>query len=178
MNIEESVTQAIEALFTENRREGKPLYVRRHLPDDLDVMVGDFVKMFMQAAPAERARISAAVPPRAKGLFTCFATRMATLGVREHSRQRLLEGLVALVIEGYKDDFRDTIIRLAPLYDAAVKNGLDAQELFNEAADYLDNATATDTREFPQREPEKRTLKSMGFRESFDADGFKYEKTF
>ena len=82
-------------------------------------MVSDLVKMFMQDTILERREIIDAIPSRAGAFLTCFAGRMATLGVREQSRQRLLEGLVALVMEDYKEDFRDNIIYLAQLYDAA-----------------------------------------------------------
>jgi len=32
--------------------------------------------------------------------------------------------------------------------------------------------------EFPQRKPEDRSLEAMCYKESFDADGFKYERAF
>lgn len=178
MGIEGEVARTIEVIMAENKRDGKPLYSFRPIPDELDVIIGDFVRRFMQATLPERKRISDAVPLREGALLYCFAGRMATLGVREQSRQRLLEGLIALIIEGYKEDFRDNIIRLGPLYDAALKIGADPQVLFEEAAAYLSNAPARDIAEFPQREPEDKTLKAMGYKESSDADGFKYERTF
>lgn len=177
MEIEKEVARTVKEIMAENKRAGKPLYSFRSIPCEIDKMAGDFVRTFMQASPLERSRISASVPPREGAFLTCFAERMATLGVREQSRQRLLEGLVALVIEGYKEDFRDNIINVAPLYDAALKINVDPQALFNEAAAYLSNAPAQDIIEFPQREPYERSLAAMGYKESSDADGFKYERT-
>lgn len=177
MDIGERVVRAVEIIYAENRRDGKPLYAFRAIPCEIDTLISDFVRMFMQAAMPERRLIIDAIPPRAGGFLTCFAERMATLGVRKQSRQILLEGLVALVVESYKEDFRDNLINLAPLYDAALRTGVDPQALFNEAASYLNNAPARDIAEFPRRKLEDRDLASMGFIESSDADGFKYERT-
>ena len=178
MGVEETVAQTMQLINAENQREGRPLYSFRPIPCELDMLISELVKLFMKAEENERRCISTAVPPADGCFLTCFAERMATLGVRERSRQRLLEGLVALVMEGYKEDFRDNMINLAPLYDAAVKLGVEPQELFNEAAAHLNNAPARDLIEFPQRKPEDRSLEAMYFKESHDADGFKYERLF
>lgn len=177
VRIKELVRQKIDEFDRENTRNNQPMYPKRPIPCEIDALISDFVRMFMQASPPDRWQISAAVPPRDGAFFIHFAQRMATLGVRDQSRQRLLEGLVALLIEGYKEDFRDNIISLGPLYDAALKINVAPQELFDEAAAYLDNGPARDIMEFPQREPGNRSLGAMGFIESSDADGFKYQRT-
>jgi len=178
MDIEQNVARLIKVMMDANKRTGEPLYSFRRIPCGIDALISDFVRMFMLAVPCERQRICAAVPPMEGALFYCFAGRMATLGVRERSRQRLLEGLVALIIEGYKQDFRDNIIRLGPLHDAAMRIDTNPRELFDEAAAYFSNAAATDIVGFPRRAPENRSLEAMGFKESYDADGFKYERTY
>ena len=177
MSIDEKVAKTVKAIMAENKHVGKPLYSFRPIPCEIDRIAGEFVRMFMQAPSAERRQISAAVPAGEGAFLIHFAQRMAALGVREQSRERILEGLVALIIEDYKEDFRDNIIRLGPLYDAALKIAVDPQALFNEAAAYLNNAPARDILEFPLREPDDRSLDAMGFKESSDADGFKYERT-
>jgi hypothetical protein len=177
MDTEEYVERVVGSINAEHERNDQPKYPWRPLPCVLDSLVGDFVRVFMQASEPERWRLSAAVPPEDGAFLTCFAERMASLGVRERSRARLLEGLVALVIEGYKDDFRSNMVCLAPLYDAALKIGVDAQVLFEEAAGYLRNAPYRDIVEFPRRKPENRSLEAMGYEDSNDAAGFKYNRT-
>jgi hypothetical protein len=81
-------------------------------------------------------------------------------------------------MEDYKVDFRDTLIRVAPIYDASLRIGLNPLVLFSEAAAFYSNETATDIASFPARPQEKRTLAAMGYKESSDADGFKYERNF
>lgn len=162
----------------ENVRSDKPLYAFRPIPCELDTMIEVFVREFMHAPLPERNQIVAAIPAEDGAFFISFAQRMATLAVRERSRERLLEGLVALIIEDFKEDWRDNIIRLAPLYDAGLKIDLEPQVLFNEAAAYFNNDPAIEIANFPARPAELKTLRAMGFRESSDNDGFKYERDY
>ena len=168
----------MKLMNAENVRPNKPLYTFRPIPCELDQIVQGLVELFMNATPAERGEIIATIPSDDGGFLICFAGRMATMGVREHSRERLLEGLVALIVEDYKVDFRDTLIRVAPIYDATLKIGVEPEELFSEAAAFYSNETAIDIANFPARPQEKRTLAAMGYKESSDADGFKYERDY
>lgn len=178
MNLAERVTKAIELMNAENVHSNKPLYSFRPIPCELDQIVRDLVELFMKSSLSERNEIIKKIPPEEGGFLICFAGRMATMGVRERSRERLLQGLVALIMEGYKEDFRDTLIRVGPIYDASLKIGLDAQQLFDEAAEVFANQTANDIKDFPNRPPDLRSLRAMGYKESSDSDGFKYERDY
>jgi len=174
----ESVIRALEMMNAENVRAGKPLYSFRPIPCELDEIVHGLVELFMNATPSERSEIIGLIPSDDGGFLIAFASRMATMGVREQSRERILDGLVALIMEDYKVDFRDTLMRVAPLYDATLKIGLDPEAVFREAAAFFGNETATNIVDFPSRPPELRTLNGMGFKESSDADGFRYVRSY
>ena len=109
MDIQKKVTRAIEMMNAENVRDNKPLYSSRRIPCELDSLMGVFVREFMHASLPERKQIVAAIPPEDGAFFISFAERMATLAVREQYRELLLEGLVALIIEDFKEDYRDNI---------------------------------------------------------------------
>ena len=99
---------------------------------------------------------------------------MASLGVRERSRQRLLEGLLALVIEDYRADYRDSLIVLAALSDAATKISVTPEELFAEAASYSNNSVVSNITEFHKWDPADWSLKAVGYKEVNGPDGFRY----
>jgi hypothetical protein len=148
------------------------------LPSELDEKIREFVHVYLQASPAERKLILSRVNETHSFKFIIFAERAAALGVREQSRQRLLEGLVALLIEGFKFDMRDTLKRFAPLYHSATKIGVDPADLFNEAASYADNEVARTMTEFPSRKPEDRGLSAFLYKEVNAPDGFRYESVY
>jgi hypothetical protein len=50
-----------------------------------------------------------------------------------------LEGLLALIVEDYRVDWRDNLTRLAVLYDAAARIGISPDEVFSEAASFVAN---------------------------------------
>lgn len=69
---------------------------------------------------------------------------------------------------------RDTIVRLAPLYHSATKIGIDAAALFLEAASFWGGRAGQIIAAFPLRNPEDRSLESMGYSESANEGGFIY----
>jgi hypothetical protein len=101
---------------------------------------------------------------------------MAALAVRKGSKEILLQGLAALVLDGGKFDVRENISVMAPLYDAALKIGADPVEVFARTADLAENEVADALRDFPNRPDDLKSLIAMNFVESEDQDGFVYEK--
>jgi hypothetical protein len=110
-------------------------------------------------------------------VLLAFAERMAALGVRERSRQRLFEGLIAIVIENFRYDTRENILILSLLNHSCVKIGVDPVELFREAASFADQEAADELNQFVKRPPESKGIKSMGYKEVMAQDGFRYQRT-
>src|SRR5262249_16995703 len=149
-------------------------YANQPIPCDLDGKVRKLVEIFISAPPEHRKVALTIDDELARDTLIAFAPRMAAAGVRENSRQRLLEGLIALIIENYSKDWRDGIIRMAPLYHAAGQIGVDPEQLFVEAASYANNDVAKDLAEFPRRKPEERSLEAMSYRIVHEPDGIRY----
>jgi hypothetical protein len=174
----ENLEKFVEELFDKLHANRKPFYYYRPIPCEFDSELSNLVNVFMKATLSERGRIISAIPAEYAAFLNTFSERTAALGVRERSRQRILEGLIALIMEDYKGDWRENIGCLAPLYDSATKIGVDPLVLFTEAASYWKNESAEIISKFPLRIPEQRSLKSMLYKEVFAADGFRYEKGF
>lgn len=171
----QDVVQFMDELFSYLVANSRPFYIYRPIPCTFDAKISELINVFMQAAHDERLRMINNMQGENSGFLFAFGERMAALAVREHSGQRLLEGLVALVLEDYKFDPRDNIVCLAPLYHSAVKIGVDPVSLFTKATSYAKNEAADAIAHFPSRPPELRSLESMGYKESYGPDGFRYE---
>jgi len=92
------------------------------------------VKMFRMADETGRRAIISRLSKAARNGFLGYAADMAVVGVRRQSPALIEQGLVALVIEGATQDFRDSVVALAKLYHSAVKLGMEAAGAFEHAA--------------------------------------------
>jgi hypothetical protein len=151
-------------------------YFHAPIPCDLDREIQTLVNLFAQSDLSTREQILSMVSEENCYALIVFSSRWAALGVREHSRQRLLEGLIALLIEGYNFDWRDSVKALGPLYHSAAKIRVDPVELFAEAASYARSEVAEVMSQFPYRKAEGRSLQAMGYKEIYTPDGFRYEQ--
>jgi hypothetical protein len=170
-NLENDLKKILDSMLDDEHTD----YLSQPIPCELDSVIGNLVSLYMKLSPTERETIHSLTKERNSYTLLAFAERMAALGVREKSRERLLEGLLSLIIENYNVDWRDNLTKLAPLYHSAVKIGVDPQGLFTEAAAYGHNEVAEITREFPQREPQNRSLEAFGYKESYEPDVFRYK---
>jgi hypothetical protein len=103
-----------------------------------------------------------------------FAERMASLAVRESSPERLLDGLLALLIGYYRVDVRDVLTVLAIIYDAGIKIGAQPDNLLLDAATMINNSIAQIMLEFTSRTPTNKSLQNFFYKEDHDLDGFRY----
>ncbi len=171
INIENDLKNLLDSLIDDEHMD----YSSQPIPCELDYVVGNLVSLYKRLSPEERETVRSLISERNSYTLLAFAERMAALGVREKSRERLLDGLLALILENYNADWRDNVTKLAPLYHSAVKIGTDPQGLFTEAASYDNNEVAEVIREFPQREPDNRSLEAFAYREHYGVDGFRYK---
>lgn len=101
---------------------------------------------------------------------------MAILAIRRESPALIHEGLTALAAEaGTGSDGRDSMVSLALLHHSAVKLGVDAARLFEQAASLTVEDFQGAIRSFPLRTPNKRDLAAWGFKEAMTKDGFDYQ---
>jgi len=170
-----SLGDKLEEAFGEIAQDETLSYCSKPIPHELDAKLSRVAKLFIESCPTERTYFFRLTHEDISFRFICFAERMATVGVREKSRQRLLEGLAALIIEDYRVDWRDNLTRLAPLYDAATKIGVSPDELFIEAASLADNSVARAITEFTKRKPEDKSLEAFEYEEVNEPNGFRYK---
>ena len=103
----------------------------------------------------ERSGVASKLNPDALGTLRTFADRMAVLAYRRQSPVLIQQGLTALAILGEVDDVRDLTFYLATLHYSALKLGMDARKVFNEAASLSPSALLQDQmRDFPLRPPD------------------------
>jgi hypothetical protein len=153
---------------------GNAWYDDAALPSVTDAAVTALVEKFMTATASQREQLSATIPMKFRAYFMSFAVRMATLGVRERSEIRLLHGLVALAIENFQVDWREDLMTLAPLNDAAIRVGADPVALFDKAASFASAPAAQQLRAFVRRHPDLKDIKVMGFSARDAPEGFAY----
>lgn len=171
INIEDDLRNIFNSLIDDEHMD----YSSQPIPYELDYVVSDLVNLYKSLSPVEREIVYSLASERNSYTLLAFAERMAALAVREKSRERLLDGLLSLIIENYNADWRDNVTKLAPLYHSAVKIGIDPQSLFTEAASYGNNEVAEVIRDFSQREPEDRSIEAFGYKETYESDGFRYK---
>lgn len=147
------------------------------IPSQLDLTVSALVTRFIEASIDIRATIQSVFTDDHSDTFITFAERMATYAVRTKSKEPIIEGLAALVLEGGKFDVREDMMVMAPLYDAALKIGADPCQLFEQAAKLLETPVSHYILEFPNRSPADRSLKAFFYVEAANQDGFVYERT-
>lgn len=111
-------------------------------------------------------------------MLDAFAVRMASLAVRRGSSAPITWGLVALTLDCYKFDDRETIPSLPPLYDAALRIEVDSQALFESVAGVAGvycGSFVAHLKRFHELPPSARNLSAARMFESSDADGFRYD---
>lgn len=174
--MKEGLGEHVAGLFAYFNANLQPYYISRPMPCEFDEKISGLVKLFIDSLPEGRKLIIDSVPADDAAILTAFAERMASLGVRENSRRRLLEGLIALVMEDYKGDWRENVMRLAPLYHSATKINVNPETLFSEAASFGNGEAAEIIAAFPSRDPKDRSLEAMWYREANNQEGFIYEQ--
>jgi len=120
---------------------------------------------FSSANPAERAEVVPHIQAEFSFVFYWFARRMAEKAIRDSSPEAIWDGLMALVLENYASDYRDSLIRLMLLYHSATKLGLNVEALFARAAALaLNPDVAMGVRSFPLRPPANRSLAAFFYK--------------
>jgi hypothetical protein len=146
-------------------------------PDHLQEAISTIIEAFRMADQPARRAIAFRVNEYLQGRLLGYATDMASLAIRRNAPDCVAQGLMALAIEGGREELRDSITALAMLYHSAVRLNMDAVKAFAEAATLAtpgDFATAMSR--FPFRPPENRDLAAFYLAEANNEDGFSYEQ--
>ncbi|HEV2952468.1 MAG TPA: hypothetical protein VG015_00050 [Candidatus Dormibacteraeota bacterium] len=153
-------------------------YLLQPYPTPLDEALDAVVSGFGSMSDAERAVWKGKVPftQRDSQVLLTYGARMATQALREGSTDRVTNGLLAHLIEGERDDWRENIIVLTLLFDAMKKLGAEPLPLFDAVASLALGDPAGETlKGFRNRKPEVLTIESMGYRTTMANQGVRYE---
>jgi|SRR5439155_8209784 len=153
-------------------------YLRQPFPIELDEAITGLVEAFRQLDIGSRSSWAKALPMEVgdSQLLLTYAVRMATQALRNGSPDHIKDGLAAVLLEGERDDWRENVIVLSLLNDAAKNIGTNPLLLFEEAARMAPSLPSRETiREFPRRKPEELAIEAMGYRISTTSDGVQYE---
>lgn len=96
--------------------------------------------------------------------FLEFMKDASKQSVIQNSKDLLIKGLYANIIEGGNYDMRDNLTRLTLLYHSAMILGLNPQDLFQEVADDTDGNGKDLLISYLNRPARLKTLKCMGYR--------------
>lgn len=150
-------------------------YVAVRLPSELDDVVSAVVAGYRAASPERRREIADSVPSRAAGVLSAFGRRAAAMAVRTGSVRWLRDGLVAMgLAESRLNDPRNNLITLAAVNHSAELLGTDLAVLVGELGGELPAGAAQSFRDFAARQPQHKSLKSMGLRIWGEGDSFTY----
>jgi hypothetical protein len=106
-----------------------------------------------------------------------YSERMASLAVRDRNQEHIVLGLLALGLDGWRDDWRNNAALICLHHDAAPRIGLLPASVFEEAAKLLPQKPADAIRSFLRRSDEDKSLAAMGYLAGADGDGFRYKRT-
>jgi hypothetical protein len=163
------MTLDLEVLELEHNRGYGP----RPIPVDRDSEIDEVVRRGLTAAGY--AQLRAAVAPGHHAVLRAWAERMASFAVRQASAEPLAPALVALALGGLDDGSREALAVLPLVYRSAELVGEDPAGLFQRAAAAVGETAAAELRRFLTRGD--RSIRSMGYVEDTDEDGFRYRRT-
>jgi hypothetical protein len=150
-------------------------YLRVKLPHELDRTVESVVDAYQQGSQAVRRQMLDEVTPRAAGVLSAYGERMAAAAVRTKSEEALRRGLVAMgMAEMALDDRRNNLIVLAAVNHSATILGREFGDILLSVASDLPDDVLASFREFNERKPEDKSLRSMGLGVEGSSDTFRY----
>lgn len=147
------------------------------IPDPLDDHISSLIDKWRNLSSEEREVESKAITEEQCATLLAYSERMASLAVRTKSQDLVVLGLLALGIDGWQIDWRENTLLLCLHFDASNKIGIDPEITFRNAAGFLPQNVAAALIDFLRRDPQDQSLKSMGYKESVDTDGFRYQRT-
>jgi len=149
-------------------------YGPKPIPDPRDAEISELLDKWMALPAPERQVAAAQIAEGQRFTLLAYSERMASLAVRTSDKAHLLRGLVALGVDGWRNDWRDNALLLSLHYDAAVRVGVQPSQIFDAAGSLLSTAVSKRFSEFLKRSDEDRSLEAMGYSTGADQQGFRY----
>lgn len=149
-------------------------YYAAPLPNPADEVLAEIINAFTAWSGGVREDFIAAIPSEKRGIFGIFGHRAATLAVRNGDGDWLRLGLIGNVIANTPvPPHRNVDAALVVFYHCAGKLELEAQILFDDAAQFAIDDLAERLKEFGRRTDV--TLKAFGWREIKSPEGIRFK---
>jgi hypothetical protein len=150
-------------------------YVEFPYPSELDQLISQLVSLYPIATDAERAEARQVLTHQiASDCLQAFVLRMAAQGCRRTDPALIAAGLMALVLEDERSDYRETLMVLSVVINAAVRIGADLVEMIDRAAEVATPKTAKTLRVVLQNYLKDGNSSLMGHRAYDDPEGLTY----
>jgi len=163
----------MDEILAKLERERLAGWANGPMPDERDSEFTDVIRQYVAADPNRRLALTQKLSIAQMSMLRAFAYRMSSLALRENSVERLRHGLIAFAIEGFQFDPREDWIVLSLFRHSAEKLSVDFAQLLNDAAAYAPTQEIAEMlRRFANNHA---SIDQMGFRESSDSSGFRYE---
>jgi hypothetical protein len=166
---------AAESFLRAARIPSSNPYVEFPYPSELDQLAERLVSLYPVATEAERAEARRILTDQsASDCLQAFVLRMATQGCRRTDPALIAAGLMALVLEDERSDYRETLMLLSVVINAAARIGADLVEMFNRAARVATPEVAEALRVVLQEYLKDGNSSLMGHRAYDDPEGLTY----
>ncbi|HEV3312386.1 MAG TPA: hypothetical protein VG815_17890, partial [Chloroflexota bacterium] len=127
---------AAESFLEAARIPSSKPYVEFPYPSELDQLIDLLVSLYPMATDAERSEARQILTHQnASDCLQAFVLRMATQGCRRSDSAFIAAGLMALVLEDKRSDYRETLMLLSVVINAAVRIGADLVQMFDRATE-------------------------------------------
>jgi len=157
---------------TENNGYGS-LPIPRPRDDEIEALIRRWIAL----DTSSRQQAATAIREDQRFTLLAYSERMASRAVREKNPEFVFLGLLALGLDGWRNDWRDNAALICLYYDAAQKVGAEPDAVFARAGGFLSDKVATALRGFLRRSSEDKSLDAMGYEEGCDDQGFRYRRT-
>jgi hypothetical protein len=152
-------------------------YGKLSIPNSRDREITELIKQWLALDSNKRMDATNTISGLQRATLLAYSERMASRAVRESNRNWIVLGLIAQGLDGWRADWRENALLLCLHYDACLRLGIAANEVFSEAEDVLPLKAGRALASFLKRDPEDKSLDSMGYIASSDEDGFRYKRT-
>lgn len=147
------------------------------IPAGLDARINSLIDEWCKLPKEQRGTESLSITEQQSDVLLAFSERMASKAVRDRDRAAIRLGLIAAGLDGWRYEWRENTMMLSLHNHSAVMIGVNAQAVFAGAAVYLVPRVKRAFWRFLERSTQDRSIASMGFRESRDDAGFRYQRT-
>ena len=146
------------------------------IPQPRDFEITDLLESWTKLNGSQRESAALQIIPDEQGrTLLAYGERMASLSVRNSDAKLIHYGLLAVGLDGWRGDWRENVMIVPLLYDAANRIGAEPGAIFESASALLAEKAANGIRRYLLRSD--KSLAAMGYIAGADSDGFRYLRT-